>query len=133
MATIQQAIEHYKYGISHDIFSEPVTSYAKLSIDALEKQIPKKPIHIHEVYPKHDWKLDKNGEIDTSAWGCGFCNGPICARCFHSECEHCNPKWETEPYEPCVVDEDICPNCNKEIAVVGNFCINCGQALDWSE
>ena len=42
---IQQAISHYKYGISHDIFHEPVTTYAQLSIDALEKQIHKKPTY----------------------------------------------------------------------------------------
>lgn len=34
---IQDAINHFKYGVSHDIFSEPVTSYAKLAIRALEK------------------------------------------------------------------------------------------------
>lgn len=34
---IQDAINHFKYGVSHDIFSEPVTSYAKLAIKALEK------------------------------------------------------------------------------------------------
>ena len=28
---------HFKYGISHDIFSEPVTTYARMSIEALEK------------------------------------------------------------------------------------------------
>ena len=33
---IEDAINHFKYGISHDIFSEPVTSYAKLAIKALE-------------------------------------------------------------------------------------------------
>jgi hypothetical protein len=99
---------------------------------AINKQIPKKPIHIHEEYAEHDWMRDKNGKIDTGAWDAGFHNGPMCTRCFHSECEHCNPKWETEPEEPCVVDEDICPSCNNTIAVVGTFCINCGQALDWS-
>ena len=35
--TIEDAINHFKYGISHDIFSEPVTSYAKLAVEALEK------------------------------------------------------------------------------------------------
>jgi hypothetical protein len=99
---------------------------------AINKQIPKKPIHIHEEYAEHDWMRDKNGKIDTWAWDAGFHNGPMCTRCFHSECEHCNPKWETEPEEPCVVDEDVCPSCNNTIAVVGKFCINCGQALDWS-
>ena len=40
---VEQAISHFSYGVSHDIFSEPVTTYAKLAIEALEKQIPKKP------------------------------------------------------------------------------------------
>lgn len=35
--SIQDAIGYFKYGISHDIFSEPVTSYAKMAIEALEK------------------------------------------------------------------------------------------------
>lgn len=34
---IQDAINHFKYGITHDIFSEPVTSYAKMAVEALEK------------------------------------------------------------------------------------------------
>ena len=37
--SIKEAIAHFKYGISHDIFKEPVTSYAKLAVEALEKQI----------------------------------------------------------------------------------------------
>ena len=35
--SIEDAINHFEYGISHDIFSEPVTSYAKLAVEALEK------------------------------------------------------------------------------------------------
>ena len=35
---IEQAISHFLYGVSHDIFSEPVTTYAKLAIEALEKE-----------------------------------------------------------------------------------------------
>ena len=45
MTLIEDAVKHYKYGITHDIFAEPVYSYAILSIDALEKQIPKRPIY----------------------------------------------------------------------------------------
>lgn len=37
--SIQDAINHFKYGISHDIFSEPVVTYAKLAVKALEKQL----------------------------------------------------------------------------------------------
>lgn len=35
--SIQDAIEHFKYGISHDIFSEPVRTYAEMAVEALEK------------------------------------------------------------------------------------------------
>ena len=35
--SIQDAINHFKYGVSHNIFSEPVTSYAKLAIKALKQ------------------------------------------------------------------------------------------------
>lgn len=44
MKLTEEAIQHYKYGITHDIFSEPVSSYAQLSIEVLNKQIPKKPV-----------------------------------------------------------------------------------------
>ena len=37
--SIKDAINHFKYGISHDIFQEPVTTYAKLAVKALEKQL----------------------------------------------------------------------------------------------
>ena len=40
---VRQAISHFSYGIQHDIFSEPVTTYAKLAVEALEKQVSKKP------------------------------------------------------------------------------------------
>ena len=35
---VKQAISHFEYGVSHDIFSEPVTTYAKLAIEALKKE-----------------------------------------------------------------------------------------------
>ena len=35
--TVQEAINHYEYGITHDIFSEPVTTYAKMAVEALRK------------------------------------------------------------------------------------------------
>ena len=35
---VEQAISHFWYGVSHDIFSEPVKTDAKLAIEALEKE-----------------------------------------------------------------------------------------------
>ena len=45
MTLTEEAILHYKYGINYDIFAEPVTSYAKLAVAALKKQIPMKPVY----------------------------------------------------------------------------------------
>lgn len=39
MTDIKKAINYFEYGIKCDIFQEPVTSYAKAAISALEKQI----------------------------------------------------------------------------------------------
>lgn len=39
---IQDAINHFEYGIKHDIFQEPVTTYAKLAVKALKRQIKEK-------------------------------------------------------------------------------------------
>ena len=35
--SVEDAINYFKYGISHDIFEEPVITYAKMAIEALEK------------------------------------------------------------------------------------------------
>ena len=39
-----KAIDHFRYGVSHDIFKEPVTSYAEIAIKAINRQIPNKVI-----------------------------------------------------------------------------------------
>ena len=33
---VSEAISYFKYGVTHDIFKEPVTTYAKLAVAALE-------------------------------------------------------------------------------------------------
>jgi hypothetical protein len=40
---------------------------------------------------KHRWQKLPDGEINTFADSCGFCNGPRCVECGFSFCEHCNP------------------------------------------
>ena len=37
MSALKKQFEHFKYGVSHDIFKETVTSYAKMAVKALEK------------------------------------------------------------------------------------------------
>lgn len=48
--TREEAIKHFEYGITHDIFKEPVTSYAKLAIEALRQHIPKSVGKIEQRY-----------------------------------------------------------------------------------
>lgn len=100
---------------------------------ALGKQIPQKPDHIYERYPKHDWYRDDNGEIDMWFMDVGFHNGPGCKRCHATFCEHCDPDWDEEE---CTVDEMRCPTCGEKIDwpyEKNKYCRNCGQALDWCE
>lgn len=100
---------------------------------AVEKQIPKKPKHIHEEYEKHQWKRDENGNIDEWTFEVGFCNGVSCERCYTTHCIHCNPDYDNEP---CIVDKYVCPNCETKVYSFKKeikYCEICGQALDWSD
>ena len=75
---IRKAIEHYNYGISHDIFSEPVTSYARLAVDALERQVPIKPT-----------------TFGRNLFDCAFC-GRVLKKFSHNYCPKCGRKidWD---------------------------------------
>ena len=75
---IKKAIEHYNYGISHDIFSEPVTSYARLAVDALERQVPIKPT-----------------TFGRDLFDCAFC-GRVLKKFSHNYCPKCGRKidWD---------------------------------------
>ena len=59
---IQEAIRHYEYGITHDIFKEPVTTYAQLSVEALKKL---------SVYEQVKWERDI-AISQLEEIGCGF-------------------------------------------------------------
>lgn len=88
---IQKAISHYKYGISHDIFSEPVISYAKLAVEALEKHIPKQIIC--EGNDESDWVhcpcCDEILGVNEGVWT-AFCENNweslYCPKCGQSLC-----------------------------------------------
>lgn len=91
--SIEKAIEHFKYGISHDIFSEPVTSYAKMAVEALEKQIENE----EEGY----WFL-----LDECAN-----EGIYCFKCYKKvyKKDYANQKLKSK----------FCPNCGKRMS--GDF------------
>ena len=78
MTTVEKAIEHYTYGITHDIFKEPVTSYAKLSIEALEKQIPQKVICDRYFYGYTHHCPSCKSQVEKEA--CGV-NPKCCSSC----------------------------------------------------
>lgn len=76
MTEIEKAIDHYQYGISHDIFSEPVTTYAILAITALrEKQARDKGC----VWCKENNKVFHDGQH------------------FHMFCSYCGRRLEVKP------------------------------------
>ena len=85
-----------------------------IAINALEKQIPKKPIiksgeslvHINKGDKPHEWKLNK--------W-CSWCC-PVCG-------------WFVgERYNRVRNDGSIHPHDQRK----SNYCNECGQAIDWS-
>ncbi len=103
---VEQAISHFWYGVSHDIFSEPVTTYAKLAIEALKKE---------------------NGARAQELDGCKYCkeyedlpehfiDGKPIGRVFDTCIQpNENGLWHIEV--PCGADIGIrfCPMCGREL------------------
>ena len=90
--------------------------------------------HIYEEYPKHDWELDKDGNIDLWAWESGYHAGPMCKRCAATPCCYCETEEEWNK-GPCIEDKWICPQCGKRLYTMDkyNYCPMCGEQLDWSD
>lgn len=103
---VEQAISYFWYGVSHDIFSEPVTTYAKLAIESLKKE---------------------NGVRAQELDGCKYCkeyedlpehfiNGKPIGRVFDTCIQpNENGLWHIEV--PCGADIGIrfCPMCGREL------------------
>ena len=97
---VEQAISHFWYGVSHDIFSEPVKTYAKLAIEALEKE---NGVTVQEWISVED-RLPENGahvllccemrRCDGEIYGKYVCDGyyaeanKIIAVGFPDECDY---------------------------------------------
>lgn len=81
MENIKKAISHFNYGVKCDIFQEPVTSYAKMAISALEKQIPKKVNNL-EVFSDIGACVPK-----TKSGNCPICNNFMIGN--HTYCNDC--------------------------------------------
>ncbi len=67
-----EAIKHFEYGIIHDIFSEPVTSYARMAVDALREQEQSNEPLTWEELRKMDgepvWVVWPDGRIASQWW-----------------------------------------------------------------
>lgn len=91
---IEKAIEHFKYVVSHDISSEPVTTYARLAIEAL-KRMPR------EVKP---FWLDTLGEVMQL---CEQRQQKNCDKCKYSEiCGKAPYEWGIDQTEIIFTDEE---------------------------
>ena len=103
-----------------------VPKYYKTAIEALEKQLPKKPKHIHVNCGKHLWKKNTDGSVDMKAFD-GDING------YAAECERCGSLAFYEELledDDCEVDEYFCPSCNCQVTKTASVC-KCGQRIDW--
>ena len=93
---VQEAIKHFKYCISHDIFEEPVISYAELAVEALEKSMPKKPTYVDTRFRYHGRSIAAGSSLDK-CYKCPNCWSHI-FHVFDSDvyCSHCGQllDWE---------------------------------------
>ena len=128
----EKALQELKSSVVGQGFQCHPETYQK-AITALEKQIPKEPLWVSEIYPTHDWQLKENGEIDDVAFSAGYCNGIFCNRCYMSYCVHCHSDdiEDIIKNEKCDCSHYICPNCKEKINEVytERHCEHCGQAL----
>lgn len=113
--TVQEAIKHYKHGITHDIFKEPVTTYAKLAIESMEEVEQYRALGtVEELREAREKQIPTTPSIE----GDGYC-----------------------PEGHLVYDTWICPNCEAYYEIDYDdydYCPKCGQAInksvfDWEE
>lgn len=88
---ITKAKEHFQYGISHDIFSEPVTSYARTAVEALDKQMPN----------------SKRAPFDSESISCGNCDSDI-SDSDYTHCPYCGQKLDWS----CLSDSETTFECD---------------------
>jgi hypothetical protein len=95
MNEIERAVEHYRYGITHDIFSEPVTTYAKLAVDALREQAERSK-GCDKCQPScHNCKHDVYDDF-CQYYGKQGC-GKLLYEPKHKYCPMCGKRLEVEP------------------------------------
>lgn len=84
--TVQEAIETIKYASAFNREDSPLTIALDMAIEALEKQIPKKPTDIHEV---------EDGSFYTISFMCPSCDTAVIFQPYKSKyCKHCGQKLD---------------------------------------
>lgn len=119
-----------RQGTALNTTKEELAEAMGMAIQALEKQIPKKPKHTYIKHGKHTWKKNENGEIDDFAWDYDYHNGVVCEVCGETVCVHCNPDYME--LDDCEEEHCSCSSCGKEVYRNTKYC-DCGQKLNWSE
>lgn len=113
-----------------NIHTEEFVKAGKMAIELLKREIPKQSVFHEERHEQHSWEKRENGEIDTFAMSCGYCNGPACKVCGYTFCEHCNPEGYNDTN--CVVSWHTCPTCGERVYEKQKRC-KCGQVLKQEE
>ena len=80
--TYEEAIERIKCILKNNSFTKADKNALKLAIDALEKQIPKKPLHMHKNYycpicKEDGWMLWDDAIPNDMDEYCGKCGQAI--------------------------------------------------------
>ena len=119
--------DNCEYCYAQGTFGEQTESFS-MAINALEKQIPKKPKHTLIKHGKHAWRKKENGEVDDFAWDFEYHNGVTCEVCGETVCVHCNPEYDE--LTDCEEEYWNCPSCGKKIYYKSKCC-DCGQKLNW--
>ena len=101
-------------------FTEDDYKANEMAIQALEKQIPKKPKSTHIKYGKHTQAKKENGEIDDFAWDYEYHNGVVCEVCGKTVCVHCNPQYDR--LTDCEDEYYNCPSCGEKIFSAHKYC-----------
>lgn len=101
-------------------------------ITLLKVREPLSVTHLHEEYSDHLWKKDENGNVDEWAMEFDYHQGPVCERCGHSFCIHCEPNGYMT-HKKCVVDKYKCPKCWNGLWRNQKYCDKCGQEVKWGE
>ena len=117
---IEEAITHFRHGITHDLFTEPVTTYARLAIEALETQMDTakavRPDLICDVNPTEIASHIANGTLHQwcEAW-------QIAAKTVAEPGRWVERKLEWFLYR--------CSQCNGGADVRTPFCPHCGSMM----